>query len=230
MVKHLLSKKLLYAFPIGALLIPLLHAPFMSGADDSAGKSGNTATSPALPPPGTYKIDPDHSFTYFGAWHHIVGLVRGRFDKVTGTISASPDLADCGVDVTIAAYSISTQNSERDDDLRSDAFFDVVKFPTITYRGRGIRRLSNNLWGLEGILTIRGVAKPVPLTFTYKGLFPDTKPGKPVRASFHATAETKRADFAMTRDNRMELGVPPTPGFDVAIEIDVEADASSPTK
>ena len=181
---------------------------------------------PALPARGTYKIDPDHSFTYFGARHHIVGLVRGRFDKVTGTITASSDPAECGVDITIAAYSISTQNTERDDDLRGADFFEVNKFPTMTYHGRGIRRVSDGSWALDGLLTIRGITKVVPVTFTFNGLFPDTKPGKPARAAFHATAAAKRGDFGMTRDNLMELGTSFL-GPDVEIEIDIEADATT---
>lgn len=80
---------------------------------------------------------------------------------------------------------------------------------------------------MEGSLTIRGVTKVVPLTFTFKGLFPDTRPGKPARAAFHGTAAAKRGDFGMTRDNLGELGPQPT-GPDVEIEIDVEADATNP--
>lgn len=180
---------------------------------------------PALPSPGTYKVDPDHSFVYFSAWHHVVGVVRGRFDKVTGTITSGARAADCALDITIDTATISTQNSERDDDLRGPAFFDVKQFPTATYRGRGIRR-SGDAWVMDGTLTIRGVSRTVPLTFTFKGLFPDTPTGRPPRASFHGTAETHRADFGMTRDNAMELGVPPTPGADVQLEIDIEANQS----
>jgi len=183
-----------------------------------------------LPPAGVYKIDPDHTFTYFGAWHHVVGLVRGRFDKATGTFTVAADPAACAVDVTIDASSISTQNTERDDDLRGPDFFDVKKFPVMTYRGRGIHRVDGNSWRLDGELTIRGITKPVPLTLTFKGVFPDTKPGKPVRAAFHASAATKRGDFGMTRDNLAELGVPPAPGADVKIEIDIEADSESVKK
>jgi polyisoprenoid-binding protein YceI len=76
-------------------------------------------------------------------------------------------------------------------------------------------------------LTIRGVTKVVPLTFVFKGLFPDTPAGKPARAAFHGSAETKRGEFGMTRDNLMELGSSAV-GPDVEIEIDVEADATSP--
>jgi len=156
--------------------------------------------------------------------------VRGRFDKVTGTITSSSDPAACAVEVTIATYSISTQDSDRDDDLRGPDFFDVTHFPTMTYSGRGIRRVSGGAWTMDGSLTIRGITKVVPMSFTFKGLFPDTPPGKPARAAFHGTATTKRAEFGMTRDNRMELGVPPAAGPDVEIEIDIEANASSPRK
>jgi len=189
----------------------------------------NSPATPALPTPGTYKIDPDHSFAFFGAWHHLVGLVRGRFDKVTGTFTVSKDPADCSVDVTIDPASISTQITERDDDLRGPAYFDVKKFPAITYRGRGIRRASGGAWTMDGSLTMHGVTQVVPLTFTFKGLFGDIKPGKPARAAFHGTAGTKRALYGMgSRDNAMEVGALTAP--DVEIQIDVEADASSPAQ
>jgi polyisoprenoid-binding protein YceI len=186
------------------------------------------AMTPALPPPGTYKIDTDHSFVYFGAWHHVVGLVRGRFEKMAGTITVSQDLAACAVDISIDTSSISTQNTERDEDLRGSDYFDVKKYPAMTYQGRGIRRASSNSFVMEGTLTIRGVSRTVPLTFTYKGAFPDTPAGKPARMSFHANAATRRNDFGMTRDSLSELGNPPAPGPDIEIQIDVEADAQPP--
>jgi len=180
-----------------------------------------------LPPPATYQVDPVHSFVYFSAWHHVVGTVRGRFEKVTGTITASPKPQDCAVDITIDTASISTQNTRRDDDLRGPDFFDVKQYPTATYRGQGITR-QGNAWVMNGTLTIRGISKTVPLRFSFKGLFPDTPAGQPPRAAFHGTAETHRADFGMTRDNVAELGVPPAPGADVQLEIDVEANRSQP--
>jgi polyisoprenoid-binding protein YceI len=192
-----------------------------SGPDQPAQKR---TAAPALPAPGTYKVDTDHSFVYFGAWHHIVGLVRGRFEKISGTVTSSANPADCSVDIAIATASISTQNSKRDEDLRGPAYFDVKEFPQMTYRGRGIRRTPQGSWVMDGSLTIRGVTKVVPLTFTFKGVFPDSEPGEPARAAFHATAATRRNDFGMTRDSLSELGTSPN-GPDVSIEIDVEADA-----
>ena len=155
--------------------------------------------------------------------------MRGRFDKVTGTIDVDHDLAACSVDVTIDVSSISTQNTERDEDLRSSEYFDVKKFPTMTYHGRGIRRVSENTWTMDGSLTLHGVTKPVSLPFNFNGAFSDIKPGKPARVAFHGSAGVKRAEFGMgARDNLDELGMLTTP--DVSIEIDVEADAAAPTQ
>jgi polyisoprenoid-binding protein YceI len=211
-------------------------AVFVIGATlvNSAGATGRPAqTDPnrpvakALPAAGTYKIDSAHSFAYFGARHHVVGLVRGRFEKVTGTIAVTQDLAACSVDVTIDVASITTQNSRRDEDLRSSEYFDVQKYPTMTYQGRGIRREAGNSWVMDGMLTMHGVTKAVPLTFNFNGAFSDTKPGEPARVAFHGSAGVKRAEFGMgARDNLEELGMLTTP--DVAIEIDVEADSSAP--
>ncbi|MBV8200784.1 MAG: YceI family protein [Acidobacteria bacterium] len=216
---------------LGALLFAICAAPVTGVApiEHPAKPAKAMAAAQALPAPGAYKIDPDHSFAYFGAWHHLVGLVRGRFDKVAGTITVSADPAACGVDVTIDASSISTQVSECDEDLRSPEYFDVKKFPTMTYNGRGISHVPGDRWRLDGSLTIHGVTKTVPLTFKFNGTFSDTKPNKPARVAFHGVAAMKRADFGIgARDNLAEVGHSPEP--DVEIEIDVEADASPGSK
>lgn len=222
-------KKLVNHFEMVALLFTIAATLSINAAagDHPAKPAGKKGTTQALPAPGTYEIDPLHTFAYFGASHHVVGLVRGRFDKVTGTISVSQDLAACSVDVSIDPISISTQVGERDEDLRGPAYFDVKIFPAITYRGRGIRRASGNSWTMDGSLTIHGVTKVVPLTFTFNGSFADIKPGKPARVAFHGSAGTKRADFGMGARDKGEVGGSGAP--DVEIEIDVEADAKPAT-
>jgi polyisoprenoid-binding protein YceI len=212
---------------VGLLVLTLCGIAVLTMGTPTGLASSSSMAS--LPEPGTYNIDPVHSFAYFGAWHHIVGLVRGRFNKVTGTISATKDPTDCAVDISIDTASIDTQFARRDEDLRGPDFFDVKNSPAMTYRGRGIRRSADGTWVMDGSLTIRGVTKEVPLTFRFKGMFPDMPAGQPARASFHATAAVKRGDFGMTRDNLMELGPNPK-GPDVEIEIDVEANASTPAK
>jgi polyisoprenoid-binding protein YceI len=226
------KRKMLALFGLGALLLgggwALVNKSGAAGYPGGFGGKTNPEGGSTLPPPGTYQIDPVHSFVYFGAWHHIVGLVRGRFDTTTGTITVAQDPAACALDVTIDTFSLSTQFTERDDDLRGPDFFDVRKFPTMTYQGRGIRQASDGQWTMDGTLTIRGVGKVVPITFTFKGFFSDTPVNRPPRASFHAIAATKRSDFGMNRDNKSELGVPPAPGNDVDIQIDIEADKAQP--
>jgi polyisoprenoid-binding protein YceI len=212
---------------VGVVLLTLCAITVVTMATPTGHASSSSAA--ALPAPGVYTIDPMHTFAYFGAWHHIVGRVRGRFDKVTGTISAAKEPADCAVDISIDTASIDTQVSKRDEDLRGPDFFDVKNFPMMTYRGRGIRQTADGAWLMDGSLTIRGVSKEVPLTFRFKGMFPDMPAGQPARASFHAATAVKRGDFGMTRDNLMELGPNPN-GPDVEIEIDVEANASTPAK
>ena len=123
----------------------------------ATGPGPATAGTRALPAPGTYAIDPVHTFVYFAAKHLVVGMVRGRFDKMSGTLVVAANPADCSVDVTIETGTVSTQNSVRDEDLRSDAYFDVANWPAATYRGHGIRR-SGDGWVMDGTLTIRARA------------------------------------------------------------------------
>ena len=174
----------------------------------------------ALPAPGTYELDPPHTFIYFAAQHLIVGRVRGSFDKVMGTLVVAKDQADCRVDVRIEATSLSTQNENRDANLRGPDFFDAAKFPTATYRGHGIRR-SGGGWVMKGALTIRGVSQVVPLAFKFNGTAAAER-GKASRVAFQATAAVKRVDFNMTRDLLSEIGSE-SAGPDVWLEIDSEA-------
>ena len=221
-------KKLHDLFGVSALVLATCAVSWTVAVAQPSAPVQKSVKAEALPAPGTYKIDPAHSFAYFSAWHHLVGRVRGRFDKVTGTITVSPDPSACSVDVTIDVSTISTQISKRDEDLRGDAYFDVKKFLTMTYQGRGIHRISGDMWRMDGSLTMHGVTKIVPLTFKFNGTFSDTEPNEPTRVAFHGTAGLKRAAFDMgARDNASEVGDSTVP--DVDIEIDVEADASSST-
>lgn len=174
-----------------------------------------------LPAPGVYDLDSAHTFVYFGARHRIVGLVRGRFDRVAGTGTGTENPAECSVEVTIDAASLSTQNRVRDEDLLGPDFFAVERYPTATYRGKGIRRVSADTWLLDGTLSIRGNDIVVPLALTYKGTS-EVLHGRPSISSFHATAGTRRADFGMTRELIDEIGSASSADTDVMIEIDTE--------
>ena len=228
----MIYRKIFGLFGVGALLVvcgtlsnrAAAGWVFAASAGQSAAQSAAKMALPELPAQGSYKVDTDHSFAYFGARHHVVGLVRGRFEKIAGTINAAREPGECSVDITIDISSIGTQNTRRDEDLQGPDYFDVKKFPAMTYRGRGVRRGLGNTWIMDGSLTMHGVTKEVPLTFTFKGLFPNMPANQPARAAFHGTAGVKRAEFGMgARDNLDELGSSTAP--DVEIEIDVEADA-----
>lgn len=173
-----------------------------------------------LPPPGIYDIDGVHTFVEFAAQHLVVGMVRGRFDNTSGRITITADPATCAVNVSIEAASVSTHNTYRDEDLRSKDFLDAADHPAITYQATGFQRAGDH-WTVDGTLTIRGIAKVVPLVFDFKGTAPKVE-GKPDRIAFQATAATKRADFGMTRELIDEIG-PSHTGPDVWIEIDTEA-------
>lgn len=139
---------------------------------------------------------------------------------MSGSVTVAAKPADCAVDITIEAGSLSTQNSVRDEDLRGPDFFDVAAFPVATYRGRGIRRAGTG-WVMDGSLTIRGVTRVVPITFTFTGVAPSQE-GAPRRVAFRATAATRRADFNMVRELLQEIGVR-SARPDVWLEIDAEA-------
>ena len=177
------------------------------------------------------KIDPVHSFAIFSVHHFQAGYVYGTFAGPSGQITYDPANPEASsFDVKVDVDTLDTRNKNRDKDLKGPDFFNVTQFPTMTYRGNGIRRVPDGAWIMDGALTIRGISKVVPMRFRFKGIFRDMPAGAPARAAFHGTAATKRADFGMIRDNVAELGVPPAPGEDVEIQIDVEANANPPRK
>ena len=172
-----------------------------------------------LPAPGVYAFDPVHTFVAFAARHKVVGMVRGRFDDLRGSVMIDDDPASCSVELSIEASSIDTRNRWRDDDLRGDDFFDAARYQTIRYAGTGFAE-SDGTWSLSGNLTIRAITQVIPVQFTYRGTL--RTPGQPDRLGFHCLAATRREDFGMTRDLLDEIGVRAADP-DVWIEVDVEA-------
>lgn len=192
----------------------------------ATGRASAPAKAASMPPPGSYALDPPHTFVYFEAQHKVVGRVRGRFDRTSGSVIAASDPAACSIDVTIDTASLSTQNSVRDDDLRGPDFFDAAKNPVITYKARGIHR-SGRGWVADGTLTIHGISRTVPLAVTFRGIAPGPS-DKPRRIAFHASAAVRRADFGMTRELLDEIAKV-TSEPDVWIVIDTELLSTSST-
>lgn len=112
----------------------------------------------------TWKLDPAHTSVEFSVRHMMVSNVKGVFQKIAGTIAANGnDPASVRIDATIDASSIDTRVAKRDDHLKSADFFDVEKYPTITFKSGKAESAGAGKWKLTGDLTLHGVTKPVVL-------------------------------------------------------------------
>jgi polyisoprenoid-binding protein YceI len=175
---------------------------------------GHAATS-------TWQIDPNHSAAQFAVRHMAISTVRGAFTKVSGTVQLDDrDIAKSSVDVTIDAASVDTRVADRDNDLRSDHFFDVAKYPTITFRSKKVEPAGTGKLKITGDLTIHGTTKEVVLDVD--GPTPPVKdPWGNQRAAAAATTKINRQDFGVKWNATMDNGGVVV-GDDVAITIDVE--------
>ena len=173
-----------------------------------------------VPPVGTYEIDPAHTFVCFRTQHLVVGHVRGYFETVSGTITIAEDPLASMVGVDVETASITTRVPIRDDDLRSEHYLDVAKYPTMTYRSTGVSAMPAGVWIVTGDLTFHGVTRPLELTASFGGAVTD--PYGNLRLSFSATGYLTRSDFGLTFELLKEDGHLLV-GKDVAVELDVEA-------
>lgn len=170
----------------------------------------------------TYKVDPDHTTVAFRI-RHLFSTVTGRFDRFAGQITFDPNQPDqAKVEGTIEAASINTNVEQRDKHLRSADFFDVEKFPKISFTASGATDVDAAKTGgkLKGLLTIHGVEKPVVLDVTFLGEGKD--PWGNQRAGFSAKTTVNRKDFGLTWNKALETGGVLV-GDEVKIEIDAEA-------
>ncbi len=152
---------------------------------------------------GTWTIDPVHSDVSFTVRHMVVSKVRGFFRTFEGTLvtGETPELSS--VQASIAMDSIDTNDDQRNGHLRSADFFEVEKYPTMTYQSTAIRQDGGD-WLIEGDLTLKGVTKQVPLKLELNGFGPDAYGG--YRAGFSAKGEINRQDFGVAFSATMETG------------------------
>src|SRR5689334_3627186 len=147
-----------------------------------------------------YKIDPNHSSVNFAVGHMTVSTVLGRFTAFEGKITYDDkDVTKSSVSVTIKTASVNTDVAPRDNDLKSANYFDVEKFPEITFQSKSIEKKGND-YVAHGTLTIHGVAKDVDLPFEMKGPV-DTPRGKVMGA--HGSLTVKREDFGVGKASPM---------------------------
>ena len=168
----------------------------------------------------TYKIDPVHSAISFRV-RHFFSSVNGNFTKFQGTISVDPDHPEkSSVTATIDAASVDTKNEMRDKDLRSDHFFDVTKFPTITFKSKSVKQTGADSGDILGDLTMHGVTKEITLHVKFLG---KGKGMEGTISGWQVTPEPiKRSEYGLTWSKVIEGTA--AVGEEVTISIDVEAD------
>jgi polyisoprenoid-binding protein YceI len=164
----------------------------------------------------TYKIDPVHSEVSFKV-RHLLAKVSGRFTKFSGTIKVDPaDYSKSSVEVSIEATSINTDNEGRDKHLKSADFFDVEKFPAITFKSTSVKEVAKGKLEVTGDFTLRGVTKRITFPITNAGTQPGMKPGTVVAGFVDGALSINRNDYGI------KYG-PGILGDDVAISLNIEA-------
>ena len=147
---------------------------------------------------GIWQLDPYHTQVEFSAKHLGMMTVRGYFDEISAAADIDPAHPEgSSVEVTISAASIRTNHPVRDNDLRSENFLDVARYPTITYKTTGVEPSGPDRYALMGDLTIKGKTLPVTLQITKYGEFND--PGMMGhRIAYSATSMINRKDFGLS--------------------------------
>jgi polyisoprenoid-binding protein YceI len=167
----------------------------------------------------TYKIDPEHSAVAFHI-HHLIGKVTGHFDRFQGTVEYEAGKpASWKTSATIETASINTQSAKRDTHLRSEDFFEVEKYPILTFKSTGVTDIQGSHAKLHGDLTMHGVTKPVVLDLEIGGVAKDPWGG--THAAFSATGKLDRRDFGVEWNQAVEGGGVLI-GNEVELELDIE--------
>jgi polyisoprenoid-binding protein YceI len=178
----------------------------------------------SLPAPAatsTWQIDPMHSAAQFSIRHLAISTVRGGFSSVKGTINFDDaDVTRSSVDVTIDVSTVDTRVPDRDKDLKSDKFFDVAHYPSITFKSKKVEQAGAGKLKVTGDLTIRGTTKEVVLDVEGPTA-PVKDPWGNQRAAVTATTKINRQDFGVKWNATMDNGGVVL-GDDVAITLDVE--------
>jgi len=175
---------------------------------------------PAVAHAADYEIDPGHSGASFTVKHMMISNVRGDLSGLKGVASWNkPDLSDAKVEVAIDASTIETHNAVRDKHLKSPDFFDVAKYPTLTFKSTKVVKSGDKL-AITGELTMHGVTRPV--TFEASAPTKEVKdPWGNTRVASTATAKINRKDYGLSWNKTLEAGGVVV-GEEVTIELDLE--------
>lgn len=169
----------------------------------------------------TYQLDPVHSSVGFIVKHMMIAKVHGTFEKLSGKLVFDKnDITKASAEATIEAASINTREPQRDTHLRSPDFFDVEKFPLLTFKSKIVTSSSDGDLKVTGDLTIRGITKQV--TLDVEGPTDELKdPYGNLKIGLSATTKIKRKDFGLTWNAALEAGGVLV-GDDITITLDLQ--------
>jgi Uncharacterized conserved protein len=171
-------------------------------------------------PTGTWTVDPSHSSVEFRIKHMMISTVRGHFGEFEGTIEAAAEYRDSKVHGTIQAASIDTNETRRDEHLRSADFFDVENHPTIEFESTRVEHKDRGDYRVTGDLTMHGETHPVTLDVTVHGVTRDAQGHD--RVGLEARGTLNRSDFGLRWQQALETG-----GVLVADEVRISADIAA---
>ncbi len=167
-----------------------------------------------------WTVDKVHSNVKFSVSHMVVSEVEGSFKGFDGTIVVSKDnLSDAVINFTVDVASVSTDNVNRDNHLKSDDFFNAEKFPKMTFVSKSMTLVGGNKYKLVGELTMRDVTKTVEFDVTYGGKIQTNDGG--YKAGFKARATIDRTNFGVNFTGTLKAGGLMV-GNDVEIIVNVE--------
>ena len=153
---------------------------------------------------GTFVIDPTHSEIGFTARHAMVTKVRGSFTEFSGTASSEENLNNAQINVEIDVNSVDTRNADRDGHLKTGDFFEVEKFPKITFSSTEVTAKDDETLAVTGDLTIKDVTKSVTIDFEFNGEAVD--PFGNTRVGFEGQTTINRKDFGLNFNAALETG------------------------
>ena len=176
---------------------------------------------PAAAASSSWQIDPQHSSAQFAVRHLGLSTVRGAFSRLSGTMTLDDqDVTKSTIEVSIDANTVDTREPDRDKDLRSERFFDVTRFPTMTFKSKKVEQVAPGKLRVTGDLTIHGTTKEVVLDVD--GLTAPAKdPWGNQRVAASATTKINRQDYGVKWNAKLDNGGVVV-GDDVNITIDVE--------
>jgi polyisoprenoid-binding protein YceI len=176
---------------------------------------------PAGAATSTWQIDPQHSSAQFAVRHLGLSTVRGAFSKLSGTmVLDDQEISNSSVEVTIDVNTVDTREPDRDKDLRSERFFDVAHFPTMTFKSKKVEQVAPGKLRVTGDLTIRGTTREVRLDVDGPTT-PVKDPWGNQRLAATATTKINRQDYGVKWNAKLDNGGVVV-GDDVNITLDVE--------